>query len=105
MQFKRPNIAWSIGRRLSRRPGLPALVDVYGAVAGRNRIDRRAAGEQGMGPGIAAVVEQGTEHWIARVGRTTTVVFYQVMNIGPDDAIPVDNAIPTAFWMVGDYSD
>ena len=60
LHFKSANVTRSIGGCLRNWPWRPALVSRKGATDRGNHINRRAAREQGVGPGIATVIRQGT---------------------------------------------
>jgi len=54
--LKRADVAGSIGGCLHNRPGCSALIGREGTTDHGNGINRRAAGEQGVGPGGTTIV-------------------------------------------------
>jgi hypothetical protein len=95
LQFKRADVAGCIGGYLRNWPLHPALIGGEGATDRRDRINRRAAGEQGVGPGVAAVVGQGTQHWIAGEVCVAATVFDQVVIVSADRPGPHMTALAT----------
>ena len=71
-----------------------ALIGGEGALGRINRINRRAAGEQGVGRGVATVIGQGVQHGIAGVRRAATAIPVQAVDVGTDCAFLAEDAVP-----------
>jgi hypothetical protein len=69
------------------------LIGSEGTAQHRDRVNRRAAGEQSVGLSVTAVVGQSAQHGIAGVIWTATVVPNQVVGVRADGAVIANEAI------------
>ena len=86
LYFKRADVARSIRGHLHNRPRHSALVGGERATDHGNCVNRRAAGEQSVGPSVAAVVRQGAKQEIVGVGRFTIAAPNQIVAVRADGA-------------------